>query len=287
MAWNLNKNYKSEDTEVLLRHCTKEELQNALGDGRDSSLMLQGRILSRSLVLRQLRRMRLSEKSADEGTYSLTWSRPNNGISAPPGTLPKHTARDETVLVCGSPGCTPADQGFATIDDLERHQKTVPDECTGPNRCDEPPALEVNSPPPHLESRISTPSASTSYLQHRGYQDSDSLKGPSASTSYLTNVQCTTQYTTQYTTQKSANEYDEEESDARRKRRRITATSLASSLETKALACPFYKHNTRRYNPQNGDMDSAMRYRTCAGPGWESISRLRYHPICLIRNFAR
>lgn len=73
----------------------------------------------------------------------------------------------------------------------------------------------------------------------------------------------------------SCHGYDQEENDGRRKRRKISPKNVAS-LETQALACPFYKHNPQRYNPQNEDMNSAIRYRTCAGPGWETISRLRY-----------
>ncbi|KAF7508309.1 hypothetical protein GJ744_009454 [Endocarpon pusillum] len=79
------------------------------------------------------------------------------------------------------------------------------------------------------------------------------------------------------TTEKRTNLSEEGDDDARRKRRRVPARNMASSTGTKTLACPFYKHDPQRYNPQNDNISSAMRYRTCAGPGWESISRLRQH----------
>ncbi|ERF71178.1 hypothetical protein EPUS_06007 [Endocarpon pusillum Z07020] len=79
------------------------------------------------------------------------------------------------------------------------------------------------------------------------------------------------------TTEKRTNLSEEGDDDARRKRRRVPARNMASSTGTKTLACPFYKHDPQKYNPQNDNISSAMRYRTCAGPGWESISRLRQH----------
>jgi hypothetical protein len=41
------------------------------------------------------------------------------------------------------------------------------------------------------------------------------------------------------------------------------------------FACPFYKHAPTYYNPQNLDAEFGRRYRSCAGPGWSSIRRLR------------
>jgi hypothetical protein len=42
------------------------------------------------------------------------------------------------------------------------------------------------------------------------------------------------------------------------------------------FACPFYKNNPSYYNPQNPDAETGRRYRSCAGPGWTSIRRLRW-----------
>jgi hypothetical protein len=267
IAWQVRKNLNSEDIEALLRRCTKEELQNALGNGRDSSLMLQGRILSRALVLRQLRRLRLTENSADELAKSLTWSGPYHAIPASPRTPPKHTTQPKRAHICTSSGCPLAEIGFTSINELEQHQKVVHGLETGSESCDEFTALEANSTL-RADIQISTPSVSTSFPRHQSVQDFVALGYSTVNASRMRDEQDTTE--------KDTNECDEEESDARRKRRKIR---FRSPLETKALACPFYQYDPRRYNPQNENIDLAMRYRTCAGPGWESISRLRYHHL--------
>jgi hypothetical protein len=63
-----------------------------------------------------------------------------------------------------------------------------------------------------------------------------------------------------------------------------SASSLASckrqKLSTKrarAFACPFYKYDPTRYSPHNTDTQLARRFRTCSGPGWDSIHRLKEH----------
>ena len=43
------------------------------------------------------------------------------------------------------------------------------------------------------------------------------------------------------------------------------------------FACPYFKRNAAHYNPQNDDVQLARRFRTCAGPGWESTHRLKEH----------
>jgi len=268
--WGVRKNLHSEDIEALLRRYTKEELQNALGNGHDSSLMLQGRVLSRAAVLRQLRRLRLTQDPADELAKSLTWSRPNSCISASPGPPPRRAAQHKRAHICTSTGCQLTEIGFTTIDELEQHQKAVHGLDTGLDSCDESTALEGNSTL-RSDSQISTPAASTSVPKYQSCQDSASLGHSSVNASHLRNEQ--------HTTEEDTNEGDEEGSDARRKRRKIR---FGSPLETKALACPFHKYDPRRYNPQNENIDSAMRYRTCAGPGWESISRLRYRHLVWI-----
>ena len=88
-----------------------------------------------------------------------------------------------------------------------------------------------------------------------------------------------------FATEKRTNLNEEGNDEARKKRRRVPARNMTSPTGTKTLACPFYKHDPQRYNPQNDNISSAMRYRTCAGPGWESISRLRY-VLYLSCNFA-
>jgi Clr5 domain len=130
--------------------------------------------------------------------------------------------------------------------------------------------IEAHSLSP-CHSLSSTPSVTTPPPTNLGSRESDSL----GVSSLISSNVCSS------IVDKSTNDYDDEESDARRKRRKLSAPNPASSSETRALACPFYKHNPRHYNPQNEHLESAMRYRTCAGPGWESISRLRYETIRL------
>jgi hypothetical protein len=210
-----------------------------------------------------MRYVRPSSDVRKDSAKSWTWSTPNRCISASPGTPPKDAARKQPPHVSSF---SLGDHGSPTIKDADQHQKAVNRVGAGPDSCDKSTALEADSTL-RFDSQLSTPPASTSLPAHQGYQDSGSVGVPSAGTSHLTNVH--------RTVEKSTIECDEEESDAWRKRRKITF----GSSETKALACPFYKYNPRRYNPQNEDMDSAMRYRTCAGPGWESISRLRYRHL--------
>lgn len=128
----------------------------------------------------------------------------------------------------------------------------------------------ISSSSSRSSSRLATPvdfMAST-HRAYRGTKDSAfsqiSLASPSAISDKASTVG------------KGTNENEDEETNATRKRRRVSATNSTLSSETKVLACPFYKHDPQRYSPQNKDIYSAMRYRTCAGPGWESISRLRY-----------
>lgn len=122
-------------------------------------------------------------------------------------------------------------------------------------------------PPSTSQSRISTTSASTLPLVSRSFKD----------TSAADEVwPCPLEmFPEPFAVDDSCNADDEEGGEFRRKRRKLPTSNLASAPETKALACPFYKHNPLRYNPQNQHVSLGMRYRTCAGPGWESISRLR------------
>lgn len=145
-------------------------------------------------------------------------------------------------------------------------RNTTPDgRIAGTNSCDKGAVqLEVQSSVP-LKGHVSRSSVETSPYTCSGSRESGGAAAVSNSS--------------------SADEADEENY-ATTKRRKLSASCLAPPPETKALACPFYKHDPRQYNPQNEDMDSAMRYRTCAGPGWESISRLRYHIFPLIKPLA-
>jgi hypothetical protein len=231
-AWKLNKNMKSADMDVVLRHYPREELENKVKSGSDSALVVDGRSVSVSLVKRYLRRLRLSETPRDNSASYSEETRSEDAIFASPSASP--TARN-----------APAD------------------------KCERPATVDVWLPSP-LHSLPSTPAVNSPHGMHLSSQKLGFLDFRVPSPSTISNGL--------HTTEKSYedDDDDDEESDARRKRRKLIVPNVKSSLETRTLACPFYKHNPQRYNPQNKDMDLAMRYRTCAGPGWESISRLRY-----------
>lgn len=77
-----------------------------------------------------------------------------------------------------------------------------------------------------------------------------------------------------YTTTNTGNESCTDDASA------SLATHKRPKLSTKkarAFACPFYKHDPIRYNPQNSDSQLARRFRTCSGPGWDSTHRLKEH----------
>lgn len=120
--------------------------------------------------------------------------------------------------------------------------------------------IECRSP---IRSQLSSPPISTPFRACQGYQEPDPVGLPAPSHRPISSQAPTPK--------NSFYDYDEE-SDARRKRRKVSTINSTTPLETRTLACPFYKHNPLRYNP------STMRFRTCAGPGWDSISRLRYLP---------
>jgi hypothetical protein len=56
------------------------------------------------------------------------------------------------------------------------------------------------------------------------------------------------------------------------KRRKKTGLSLDPRHHSRRYACPFHKHNPIRYSVENSIM---IRYRTCSGPGFTAISRLK------------
>jgi hypothetical protein len=59
---------------------------------------------------------------------------------------------------------------------------------------------------------------------------------------------------------------DDEQDDQRNKRNKSKSTVELSSLAGPRFACPFFKHDPQRY----------ISCRTCAGPGWPTIHRLKY-----------
>ena len=61
---------------------------------------------------------------------------------------------------------------------------------------------------------------------------------------------------------------EEDDEDGPNKRRRGSTTTITDESETGArFACPFYKHDPDRYRNR----------RTCPGPGWPSVHRMKEH----------
>jgi hypothetical protein len=62
---------------------------------------------------------------------------------------------------------------------------------------------------------------------------------------------------------------EDDESEDRKKR---TSRSGAVDRDDRLFACPFYKYDPRKYTCTNS---TRTKYRTCAGPGFDSIARLK------------
>ncbi|KAI9732839.1 MAG: hypothetical protein M1834_003777 [Cirrosporium novae-zelandiae] len=62
--------------------------------------------------------------------------------------------------------------------------------------------------------------------------------------------------------------------DDRRKRQKPEPSSPGDYGENGLFACPFHKFDPRKYCCSNSD---SRKYRACAGPGFESIARLKQH----------
>lgn len=65
---------------------------------------------------------------------------------------------------------------------------------------------------------------------------------------------------------------DDGQEDDRGKRPRQRDNPLRSQVESCRFACPFYKHDAEKY--QTNDV-TGQRYRTCPGPGFESVHRVK------------
>lgn len=68
-------------------------------------------------------------------------------------------------------------------------------------------------------------------------------------------------------------EEEEEEGDPMPKCPKPPSKSPDDKLPGLKFACPYHQHNPRRYgiNDPSGDAN----YRTCAGPGWQSVARIK------------
>lgn len=65
----------------------------------------------------------------------------------------------------------------------------------------------------------------------------------------------------------------EEEGDHPPKRPKHPLKSYEDKLWGLKFACPFHQHDSRKYgvNLESSDAD----YRSCAGPGWRSVARIK------------
>lgn len=180
----------------------------------------------------------------------------------PPTKVLRYVGRDQATK-------SPADEGKLSSECSERRFLPQPSRMitnspdSRPIRPHEPAESGIDCPSP-IRSQRSPPSAPTALRPCPNPQQPAPVGLPKLSNRPISDGACTPK--------NSLYESDGEESDARRKRRKLSTPSSTVPLEMRALACPFYKHNPLRYNP------STMRFRTCAGPGWDSISRLRYLP---------
>ena len=65
---------------------------------------------------------------------------------------------------------------------------------------------------------------------------------------------------------------NEEEEDDQNKRQKHPSSKVASGDTQLPYACPFHKYDPFKYRPTT---DAGPRYRTCVGPGFKCISRLK------------
>ena len=56
------------------------------------------------------------------------------------------------------------------------------------------------------------------------------------------------------------------------KKQKSSSSDITNCELDPKLACPFHKHDPTKYCP---NIDSGVKYRTCLGPGFSSISRLK------------
>ena len=70
---------------------------------------------------------------------------------------------------------------------------------------------------------------------------------------------------------------DDDDDDPQDIKGREDDTGTEGQLPLPRLACPFHKRDPDKYNIQHGDVESSKKaeYRTCAGPGFKSIQRLK------------
>ena len=56
------------------------------------------------------------------------------------------------------------------------------------------------------------------------------------------------------------------------KRRKYISTNSGDDAQVRLFACCFHKHNAQKYSANS---DTGSKYRSCAGPGFSRISKLK------------
>lgn len=69
--------------------------------------------------------------------------------------------------------------------------------------------------------------------------------------------------------------FSEDEDDSNQKRHKKSIPASLMTARARLLACPFNKHNPKIYSPCNEGQDLALQFRTCGGPGWPTVHRLK------------
>jgi hypothetical protein len=67
----------------------------------------------------------------------------------------------------------------------------------------------------------------------------------------------------------------EDEDDGDQKRQKKANSTNSATSRAQLLACPFNKYDPRIYGPYNEDKAMVRKFKTCGGPGWEKIHRLK------------
>jgi hypothetical protein len=69
--------------------------------------------------------------------------------------------------------------------------------------------------------------------------------------------------------------FSENEDGCSQKRPKKTTTASSTTARARLLACPFNKHDSSIYSSSNEGQDLAYKFRSCGGPGWPKVARLK------------
>lgn len=69
--------------------------------------------------------------------------------------------------------------------------------------------------------------------------------------------------------------FSDDEGDSTQKRHKKSTTPSGTAARVRFLACPFNKHDPKIYGPCNEGHDFAHKFRSCGGPGWPTVARIK------------